>query len=71
MPYRITAEAIAPRMIYFSPASLDRSSFRKPASTYWEMLVSSSATKIRIRSRAPASSIMPVVANSSSVQNSP
>ena len=46
------------------------SSFMSAAMMYCEMLVSSSATKIRMRSRAPASSIMPLVATEEQRQNS-
>ena len=53
------------------PASVERSSFCSAAMMYWLMLVSSSATKIRMRSRLAASRIIADVAKSTSAKNSP
>ena len=71
MPYSSTAEAMAPSRRYFKPASLERRSLWKPTRMYCEMLVSSSATKIPMRSRVPASSMSPAVLKSSSARYSP
>ena len=71
IPYNSTADATPPSSKYFSPASLESRSLWKPTSTYCEMLVSSSARKIPIRSRVPASSIRPAVLKSSRARYSP
>src|ERR1700749_129446 len=66
------AEENEPSMKYFSDDSFERGSVRrKPAMTYVEMESISSPRKSITRSLPEAISIMPTVANRSSVWNSP
>ena len=66
IPYSVTAELIAPSNRYFSPASLERPSFRKATRMYRLIPVISSATNIAIRSIVLASSIIPAADASTS-----
>src|SRR3990172_9467464 len=67
MPYSINDDANAPSRKYFIDASPETSSrLNRPASTYRDSDISSSARNTTIRSAAIASSIMPAVANSTS-----
>src|SRR3990172_1888217 len=51
----MTADAVAPRRRYLTAASVERSSRCRAARMYWQMLVSSMATKRRKKNRAKSS----------------
>src|SRR4051812_46984447 len=72
MPKRRKAEENEPSMKYLSEDSFERTSVRrKPAMTYVEIESISSPRKSITRSLPDAISIMPTVAKSRSVWNSP